>query len=254
MNKHAVNPARGRGQASIAAAWIGRAAVAGALGLATWPVGAMDGAMVVLLRGALDTAAGVAQQSGRTATPRPLAQATPMSAPMGAGATTATAPVRCPKSRAQPLPPIGPRPDGYAPAVLWPAEPACDIHDFPDLKFNAARAQRDAFVNASKVRCGDCEGGYAYDAWARHALTQGGDEKQYLALLVGLAVGQSLSWKGGRYQGTVQATGEHPIGPFPCRQYHWTLKDGARVVAEREGLLCQYKRPYAASARWNEVI
>ncbi|KAB2896310.1 MAG: hypothetical protein F9K35_14245 [Burkholderiaceae bacterium] len=164
----------------------------------------------MLLRGALDTAAGVAQQSGRTATPWPLAQATPM----GSGATTAAAPARCPKSR----------------------------------------AQREAFVNASKVRCGDCEGGHAYDAWARHALTQGGDEKQYLALLVGLAVGQSLSWKGSRYQGSVQATGEHPIGPFPCRQYHWTLKDGVRVVAEREGLLCQYKRPYAASARWNEVI
>lgn len=173
-------------------------------------------------------------------------------------ATTAPAAAQkpgCLRTRATPLPPLGPRPDSYAPAILWPEDTGCDYYKFSDLKFEQARAQKKAFVDASKVRCSDCEGGYSYDAWAHFFLVKGGDySKKFSEMLIALKPGQSLKWKGSRFNGVVQATGEHPIGPYPCRQYHWTLKDGSKVVAERDGLYCEFKGDYAATARWQEIL
>lgn len=161
----------------------------------------------------------------------------------------------CPRTRAKPLPPLGPRPDNYAPAILWPEDTGCDYYKFADLKFEQARAQKKAFVDASKVRCSDCEGGYSYDAWAHFFMIKGGDySKKFDEMLIAMKPGQGLKWKGNRFNGTIQATGEHPIGPYPCRQYHWTLKEGAKVVAEREGLYCEYKGDYAATAKWQEIL
>lgn len=118
-----------------------------------------------------------------------------------------------------------------------------------------ARAQKKAFVDASKVRCSDCEGGYSYDAWAHFFVVKGGDySKKFSEMLIALKPGQGLKWKGSRFNGVVQATGEHPIGPYPCRQYHWTLKDGSKVAAEREGLYCEFKGDYAATARLQEIL
>lgn len=151
----------------------------------------------------------------------------------------------CPRvNRGASLAAVGERPSDYAPAVLWPENGACEIMSFRDLKFPAAEAQKKAFTDASKVRCSDCEGGYGYDAWA----------KIPPAKFIALQPGERLSWKGSRYQGSVVLTGQHAIGNFPCRQYHWTLKDGSRVVAEREGLFCQYKAPYSTSPGWNEIL
>lgn len=168
---------------------------------------------------------------------------------------TAAAKPHCTRSRATPLPPLGPRPGDYQPETLWPDDTGCDAYAFADLKFEAARARKKAFEDASKVRCNDCEGGHAIDAWAHFHVVKGGNaQKQFAEMLLALQPGQNIAWKGKRYAGTVQATGAHAIGPFPCRQFHWTLKDGSQVVAERDGLFCEYKRPYAGSASWNEVL
>ncbi|MDD2768616.1 MAG: hypothetical protein PHT19_07765 [Methylococcus sp.] len=177
-------------------------------------------------------------------------------APASAASTSSSAPkAGCFKTRAKPLPPLGPRPDSYAPEILWPEDTGCDYYKFSDLKFDKGKAQKKAFEDASKVACSDCEGGYSFDAWAHFFLIKGGNSyEKFTPMLIALKPGQSLSWKGARYSGTVQATGEHPIGPYPCRQYHWTLKSGKNVVAEREGLYCEVKGEYAASATWREVL
>lgn len=190
------------------------------------------------------------QRSGGTA-----AAGTAQAAPSSASSSRTAPKAGCPRTRATPLPPLGPRPASYEPAVLWPEESACDYYKFSDLKFDVARAQKKAFEDASKVPCSDCEGGYSFDAWAHFFLVKGGNShEKFTPMLIALEPGQSLSWKGARYSGTVQATGDHPIGPYPCRQYHWTLKSGKEIVAEREGLYCEVKGEYAASASWREVL
>lgn len=161
----------------------------------------------------------------------------------------------CPRTRATPLAPIGPRPDTYQPEILWPEEPACGAFRFADLKFDAARAQLRAFTDASAVPCNDCEGGKAYDAWARHHLPGGDYDNKFNQMLVALKPGETFKWKGARYSGTIALTGEHPIGEVPCKQFHWTLRDKANnIAAERAGLYCQWKGDYSASAKWQEVL
>lgn len=171
-------------------------------------------------------------------------------------ATKAAPKPGCPQSRAKPLPALGARPDDYQPAILWPEDTGCDYYQFSDLKFDAARDAKKAFANASKVPCSDCEGGFGYDSQAHFVLVKGGDySNKFTEMLIALKPGQSLSWKGQKYNGEITATGAHPIGSYPCRQFHWILKDSKKtIVAEREGLYCEVKGEYAASAKWTEVL
>ena len=149
----------------------------------------------------------------------------------------------------------GPRPDDYAPETLWPENGACPVGRFGDFQFERAKAAKTAFREASKVRCSDCEGGYGFDAWGGRELVKQGDYSvEFPKLLAALNLGQSVGWKGSRYQVTITATGAHAIGDVPCRQLHYALKDGASVAAEYDGMVCEYKRDYAVNASWNEVI
>jgi hypothetical protein len=188
---------------------------------------------------------------GRRPEESPAASAA--SAPAAAPATmAAAAPKRkpgCPGSRTPALAPLGQRPEGF-PESLWPTEGPCDTFSFADYKFDAGKAQKIAFDNASKVRCGDCEGGYSFDGWINHHLDKA--EQKMLAL----KTGEKIQWKGGKYHGTIVLTGEQPVGTFPCRQYHWTLKDPktGQVAAERDGMYCEWQGGYSTKPSWNEVI
>lgn len=150
---------------------------------------------------------------------------------------------------------IGERPERYQPASLWP-ENTCPVSNHGDLKFEKALAAKRAFVEASKVRCNDCEGGYWPDAWGWRSLVKNSSDygKDYTALLVALKQGESLKWKGEKYDATVTATGAHPIGDLPCRQFHYELKDKGRLVAEYDSLYCEYVEGYSTKASWNEKV
>jgi hypothetical protein len=171
---------------------------------------------------------------------------------------TASAPATpnraCNLSRATPLPALTPRPETYTPTTLWPDESPCPYFKFGDYEFARAQEEKKAFVEASKVRCTSCEGGYSYDAWANKFVGKTVEKRNFLELLQSLQIGQVVRWKGERYHGAVEATGNHAIGTTPCKQYHWTLFDGKTAIAQRDGLLCEYKAPYSTKAEWHEVV
>lgn len=176
------------------------------------------------------------------------------------GSATAAAapsfPPGCVRMKGTPLA-IGERPDSYQPESLWP-DTRCPVYSYSDLKFEAATAAKHAFVEASKVRCKDCEGGYWPDAWGWRALvkdTRGGNTgDEFAKMLVALKEGESLKWKGNQYDGTVTATGAHPIGELPCRQFRYVLTEKGRQVAEYDSLLCEYTGPYASKPGWHEKV
>lgn len=177
-------------------------------------------------------------------------------APLAAApAPVAKAAPGCPKSRATALPSVGTRPADFKPEILWPAESSCPAYAFSDFKFDAAKEQRQKFVDASAVSCSDCEGGKDYEAWANHYVTSG-DSKKFEEKLLALKTGEHVTWKGKKFSGDIVLTGSAPVGGFPCKQFHWTLKDNksGAVAAEREGMYCEYKGEYSASASWHEVI
>lgn len=166
----------------------------------------------------------------------------------------AAAAAGCPRRKGTPLP-IGERPEGFEPAGLWPEDTGCPVYSVSDLKFDKARAAKTAFREASKVPCNDCEGGYAFDAWGGRSLVKSGDySREFPKLLVALEEGKSLGWKGKRYDVRITAVGAHPIGEMPCRQFHYTLLEKGRLVAEYDGMFCEYTRPYIANPSWNEVV
>lgn len=152
---------------------------------------------------------------------------------------------------------VGPRPENYQPESLWP-ENTCPVYAPADFRFEKAVAAKRAFVEASKVRCNDCEGGYWPDAWGWRSLvkeSRGGNYTDELAkMLVALKEGESLSWKGNRYDGKVTATGAHPIGDMPCRQFRYVLTEQGRQVAEYDSLLCEYVAPFSSKAAWHERV
>jgi hypothetical protein len=178
-----------------------------------------------------------------------------------AGANTAAVtkpatPAGCARVYGTPLA-IGARPASYQPDTLWP-DNSCPVSNYADLKFEQATAAKHAFREASKVRCNDCEGGYWPDAWGWRSLvkdSRGGNySEEFAKMLVALSEGESLKWKGNKYEGMVTASGAHPIGELPCRQFHYVLKEKGRQVAKYDGLLCEYTRPYASKASWNEMV
>ncbi len=190
--------------------------------------------------GAVDGAA-----RGLTQPAAPAAQAAAPQAPAMPG---------CERRKGTPLP-IGERPIDFQPAGLWPENTHCPVYSVSDLKFERARAAKTAFREASKVACNDCEGGYSFDAWGGRSLVKGGDyAREFPRLLVALEAGRSLGWKGNRFDVRITAIGAHPIGDMPCRQFHYTLHEKGSLVAEYDGMYCEYTRPYIANPGWNEVV
>lgn len=156
------------------------------------------------------------------------------------------APAWCGISRRPYMPSFGAPPTGY-PATLWPDADQC-AYEFAELKFTAGAQQKRAFADASRVRCGDCEGGYAYDSWANVFAEKDASKSKFDARVAALPIGKSITWTGAKYKGEVVATGELPIGTTPCKQYRWTLRLGGKVTAERDGLFCRI------GDRWREMV
>ena len=170
----------------------------------------------------------------------------PSTAPRASASAPAATPSSCGRSARPYLPSFGPPPAGF-PAVLWPDADQCE-YTFGALEFTAGAAQKKAFANASRVPCGDCEGGYSYDSWANYFTEKDGSKSAFDAKVAALPIGKSISWKGRKHQGEIVATGERPIGSTPCKQYHWTMRLAGKVVAEREGLFCQI------DGKWREKV
>lgn len=98
-------------------------------------------------------------------------------------------------------------------------------------------AQKKAFLEFSKVRCNDCEGGYSYDAWGQHFVRLDGSWKAWEKKLGALGVGESLTWQGSQSKAAITVVSETPVGAWPCKQLRWTLTR-PNAKAERPGLIC----------------
>ncbi|TAJ72537.1 MAG: hypothetical protein EPO51_10615 [Phenylobacterium sp.] len=135
----------------------------------------------------------------------------------------------------------------------WPTNAGARTVRYPsDLDFSPElEAGKKAFVEFSKVRCSDCEGGYSYDAWAQQMVRLDGSYKAWEKKLGGMALGETLSWKGAQSKGLITVMSEEPVNGWPCKQLKWELdKPGAH--AERPGLICYAKESsYSGSDSWN---
>lgn len=151
---------------------------------------------------------------------------------------------------------VGPKPDSFEPAILWPENTQCPVGRFGDFEFRQAAAAKSAFREASKFPCNDCEGGYDFDAWGGRSLVKNGGDysKEFPKMLLALERGKSLGWKGKKYSVTITASGEHPIGETPCRQFHYTLKQGGKTVSEYDGMYCKWQGAYSSEATWHETV
>ena len=117
------------------------------------------------------------------------------------------------------------------------------------------KAQKEAFDAFGKVDCTDCEGGYAFDSWARRhfASELRGEYNGWAKKLGAMKPGEKLNWQGAESYGTIAVRAEERIGGFDCKIYDWTLEKGT-AKAQREGLLCWGKASeYSANDSWVEV-
>lgn len=109
-----------------------------------------------------------------------------------------------------------------------------------DMRFGPEHeAAKKAYEDFGKIDCDDCEGGYAYETWIRHARPELKGFRVLENRIGGMAIGESLEWTGGRgarYALTV--IGAQPVGAWPCKQVKWT-GDRGPAHAERMGLFCQ---------------
>jgi hypothetical protein len=163
--------------------------------------------------------------------------------PAAAKPAAAAAPPGCPRVNYKLLPPLGQKPAGF-PAVLWPTEPACGTYHFEDYNFEGAKAQVKAFEDAGGGPCAECYGGHSFDYMAHKFIDTNRKRygKRFTELLATMQPNERVEWEGERYHGTIELTGEEPIGTFPCRQFHWTLLNKTnQIVTEREGLYCMWK-------------
>jgi len=138
----------------------------------------------------------------------------------------------------------------------WPANVGARTVKYPsDLDFSPElEAQKKAFVEFSKVSCSDCEGGYDYDAWVRHFISLDGSHKAWEKKVGGLAVGETITWRGSKSNGVITVVSEEPVRGWQCKQLRWELKKG-QETAERPGLFCYGKAgPYDGSDSWTEVF
>ncbi|WP_143745839.1 hypothetical protein [Massilia sp. KIM] len=198
--------------------------------------------------GAEATASDAAQPAGADTAAAPAAVSAP------AAAAKLAVPPGCLRMRGASLV-LGPKPDSFEHAILWPENAHCPVGGFTHFEFKAAQEAKHAFRKASEVRCNDCEGGYYPDAWGGRSLIKKGDyATEFPKLLVSLKQGESVGWKGNKYHVSITALGAQPIGETPCKQFRYQLKDGGKQVAEYIGMFCEYTRPYSSKATWNEVV
>jgi hypothetical protein len=151
---------------------------------------------------------------------------------------------------------VGPRPDDFEPAILWPENTQCPVGRFGDFEFKQAQAAKSAFREASAYPCNDCEGGKYFDAWGGRSLVKNGGDysKEFPKMLIALEKGKSLGWKGTKYSVSITAIGEQPVGETPCKQFHYTLKQGAKTVSEYDGMFCKWQGAYSSEATWHETV
>jgi hypothetical protein len=150
---------------------------------------------------------------------------------------------------------LGPKPDSFEPAILWPENTQCPVRHFGEFQFKQAEAAKFAFNEASAIPCDDCEGGKGFDAWGWRSMIKGGDyAKEFPKLLLALEMGKSLGWKGKKYSVTITAVSEHPIGETPCKQFHYTLKQGAKTVSEYDGMYCKWGYDSSSEAKWVQAV
>lgn len=138
----------------------------------------------------------------------------------------------------------------------WPLNAGSAKVKYPgELKFSAElEQQKKDFVEWSAVSCDDCEGGRAYDAWAQHFIRTDGSWNAWEKKLGALAMGESLTWKGSKANGSITVVGETPIKGWPCKQLEWKLVRGAESIT-RPGLVCMtYGSSYSGSQTWNTVF
>lgn len=191
-----------------------------------------------LARRAAEAAAQRAVQSAvgavvnrQTPAPEATAPAAPQTASAAGAATASALPADLP----------APRPINYSTSLRRPGQLEFSPED------QAGRARFDEF---GKVRCSDCEGGYAFETWVRHAIPSLWGPHVLENRLGGMAVGEAIRWTGGRgAQYALTVTSEHAIGPWPCKQLRWTAVRGSEA-AERPGLICKA----TGSDNWTEVL
>jgi hypothetical protein len=169
---------------------------------------------------------------------------------------TATAPAAgCKRIKSKTQLSVGPRPDAFEPAILWPENTQCPVASFGDFEFKQAVAAKNAFREASAYPCNDCEGGRYFDAWGGRSLIKNGDySKEFPKLLLALEQGKSVGWKGVKYSVSITATGEHSIGETPCKQFHYTLRQGANIVSKYDGMFCKWQGAFSSEATWHETV
>lgn len=133
----------------------------------------------------------------------------------------------------------------------WPLNPD-DATYTGDLEFDPAdEARVKGLEEFAKVRCNDCEGGYAFDSWITHQRGMTVDE---VAAAVGaLAIGQTLTWTGAESTGVLEVVSEVPVGPFQCKQVRTVMTRG-EATYEAPGLYCFGKSHTYAKAMWVEVL
>ena len=155
------------------------------------------------------------------------------------------------------LDPLPPKPADF-PDVSWPTEEAPCAHRFTDYKFEAGKAQTKAFEAIGNAACPECKKA-AVDARARSHYSvmrmQSKNGKGFDEYLATMPLQGTFEWVGERYDGSLELVGEQPIGSFPCRQFHWTLrtKKTRDIVAEREGLYCVWAHDLN-DPTWTEVF
>lgn len=147
--------------------------------------------------------------------------------------------------------PAAPAEKGAAPSDAAPvrAFPASGVEPWPlnindpvksprEYKFSPELQDRKtAYVQFGRVRCGDCEGGYAFDTWARQYMPSRSEYNAFEKMIAGLGVGQSWSWRPSGSVGTVTVVSKEPVGGFECSQVRWELKRG-KASASSPGLFC----------------
>lgn len=151
-------------------------------------------------------------------------------------------------------------PDDEAPptAAAGPAVPPPRAKSRPKTLADIARPadapeRKKAFETFSRVHCNDCEGGYAYDAWAKHHVKVGYEYNAFENRIGGLALGEAVTWQGAASRGSITVVGEDPVDGFRCKQLTWALVKGAER-AERPGLYCfGYAGPSSGAETWVEI-
>jgi hypothetical protein len=186
----------------------------------------------------------------------PAAAANPAAASADAAPKPAQAavPAGCKRIKGATLT-LGPKPDSFEPAILWPENTQCPVRNFGEFEFTKAKEAGYAFREASAFPCSDCEGGKDFDSWGWRSLFKGSDyAKEFPKALLALETGKSLGWKGKKYSVTVAAVSEHPIGETPCKQFHYTLKQGARTVSEYDGMYCKWSYDSSSEPKWVQAV